>query len=130
MNAFPPTLSNPVTMLPGAALGDGMEGSLLPGAARLLGLRFCSRSEAMLSLLHVRAILPERGPSAAAAVEAGRVGTGDIARERSEGSVRDEGMPSELLDAGTPPSWRERRPWSRSSWNRSSFCVWRGTPLP
>ena len=72
MNAFPPTLSNPVTMLPGAAcLGEGgMEGSLLPGAARLLGLRFCSRSEAMLSLLHVRAILPERGPSAAAAVEA------------------------------------------------------------
>ena len=99
MNAFPPTLSNPVTMLPGAALGEGgMEGSLLPGAARLLGLRFCSRSEAMLSLLHVRAILPERGPSAAAAVEAGRVGTGDIARERSEGTVRDEGM---------PPSWRE-----------------------
>mgnify|MGYP004113825277 CR=1 FL=1 len=69
MNAFPPTLSNPVTMLPGAALSEGgspgMEVSLLPGAARLLGLRFCSRSEAMLSLLHVRAILPERGPSAA-----------------------------------------------------------------
>eukprot|EP00964_Phaeocystis_antarctica_P157079 scaffold127083_cov66-Phaeocystis_antarctica.AAC.5 len=80
-NLFPPTLSNPATILPGVAatLGEGgMDGSVLPGAG-LLGLRrrlrCCSTSEAILSLLHVRGILPERGTSPAAAVElAGRGG--------------------------------------------------------
>ena len=137
-NLFPPTLSNPATILPGVAatLGEGgMDGSVLPGAG-LLGLRrrlrCCSTSEAILSLLHVRGILPERGTSPAAAVElAGRVSGRDIAwdREGSEGIVRDEGTQSELLEAGMAPAL-VALPWSRSSWNRSSFCSWRGTLLP